>query len=148
MAIAETMLLGSKESQRLNQVEVFLRAGHRDIQQATFLVDLRRLSGGHVRRNAPVDQVQHIDRVPFLTLGRMDCRQDKIIFVELRTPGVCATCVGRFERQLGQKAFTAGMAGSDLLQLFEVAGAYRCVIIKPFEVRLISKTVHAAEMLA
>ena len=41
------------------------------------------------------------------------------------------------ERQLGEKAFTAGMTDSDLLQLFEVAGTRGRVIVKPFEMRLI-----------
>jgi len=67
----------------------------------------------------------------------MDRRQCKIILVELRTAGVCAACIRRFEGQFGQKAFTAGMADRDLLQLFEVAEACRHAIVKPFEMRLI-----------
>src|SRR6516164_11115589 len=78
-----------------------------------------------------------MDSVPFLALSRMDRRQDQIILIELGATGVRAACIGRFKRQLGEKAFTAGMSDRDLLQLFEIAGTCARVLVKPFEMRLI-----------
>ena len=48
----------------------------------------------------------------------MDRRQDQIILIEVGAAGVRAARIGRFERLLGEKAFTAGMTDRDLLQLF------------------------------
>src|SRR5689334_3199124 len=54
------------------------------IKETAFFVDLRWLARGYVGGDAAIDEVQHIDRLPFLALGRMDCRQDQIILVEFR----------------------------------------------------------------
>src|SRR5436305_786148 len=62
------MLVGAEEPQRLNQMEILLSTGHGDIKQTALFLDLRRIAGGHVRGDAAIDEMQHIDRVPFLTL--------------------------------------------------------------------------------
>jgi hypothetical protein len=59
-------------------MEMLLGTGHGDIKQTALFLGLRRIAGGHVRGDAAIDEVQHVDRIPFLTLGRMDCRQDQI----------------------------------------------------------------------
>ncbi len=81
------MLVGSEKPQRLDQMEMLFRTGHSDIKEAALFFDLRRRVGGHVGRDAAIDEVQHIDRLPFLALGRMDPRQDQIILVEFTAAG-------------------------------------------------------------
>src|ERR1700680_1422664 len=88
VAAAEAMLVGAEETQRLNQMQMLLGTGHGDIKQTALFLDLRRIAGGHVRGDAAIDELQHIDRVPFLTLGRMDRRQDQIILVEPGAAGL------------------------------------------------------------
>src|SRR5437660_2194705 len=84
VAAAGAMLVASEKPQRLDQMEMLFGTGHSDIKEAALFVDLRRRAGGHVGGDAAIDEVQHIDRLPFLALGRMDRRQDQIILVELR----------------------------------------------------------------
>src|SRR5215469_8170746 len=72
VAAAEAMLVGVEEPQRLNQMQMLLGTGHGNIQQAALFVDLRWLVGGHIRGDAAINEVQHVNSVPFLPLGRMD----------------------------------------------------------------------------
>ena len=97
--------------------------GHRDIKKAALFVNLRRLAGGHVGGDAAIDQVQHIDRLPLLTLGRMDRRQDQIILVEFGAAGFGAGRIGRVKRHFGEKALAARVTHGDLFELVEVTGA-------------------------
>src|SRR6266436_9456833 len=122
VAAAEAMLVGAEELQRLNQMEMLLGTGHGDIKQTALFLDLRRIAGGHVRGDAAIDELQHIDRVPFLTLGRMDRRQDQIILVEPGKAGFGAGRIGRVERHFGEKAFAVWVAHGDLFELVEVTG--------------------------
>jgi class 3 adenylate cyclase len=85
--------------------------------------DLRWIAGGHVRGDAAINELQHIDRIPFLTLGRMDRRQDQIILVEPGAAGFGAGRVGRVERHFGEKAFAVWVTHGDLFKLVEVSGA-------------------------
>ena len=117
------MLVGAEEPQRLNQMEMLLGTGHGDIKQTALFLGLRRIAGGHVRGDAAIDEVQHVDRIPFLTLGRMDRRQDQIILVEPGAAGFRAGRVGRVERHFGEKAFAVWVAHGDLFELVEVSGA-------------------------
>src|SRR5215831_6764910 len=123
VAAAEAMLVGAEEPQRLNQMQMLLGTGHGDIQQAALFVDLRWLVGGHIRGDAAINEVQHVNSVPFLPLGRMDCRQDQIILVELKTAGVGAARIGRVECHLGEEAFAARVTHGNLFELVEVCGA-------------------------
>ena len=86
----------------------------------------------HIRRNTAVDEVENEDRVAFLPLGRMNGRQDQIVLVELGAAGFGAAGIGRVQCQLGQKTLTGGVAGGDLLELVEVSGARRRVMVEAF----------------
>src|SRR5207302_3430664 len=97
VAAAEAVLVGAEEPQRLNQMEMLLGTGHGDIKQTALFLDLRRIAGGHVRGDAAIDEIQHVDRIPFLALGRMDRRQDQIILVEPGAAGFGAGHLGRVE---------------------------------------------------
>ena len=55
MTIALRVLAVDEEALRHDQMEVVLCAGHGDIVQATFLLDLRRGAGTEVGRHAAVD---------------------------------------------------------------------------------------------
>src|SRR5580704_12354423 len=120
VAAAEAMLVGAKEPQRLNQMKMLLGAGHGDIEQAALFVDLRRIAGGHVGGDAAIDEVQHVDRIPFLPFGRMDRRQDQIILVEPGPAGFGARRIGRVERHFGEEAFAVWVTHGDLLELVEI----------------------------
>ena len=84
VAVSGCRLLAHVEPLRHEQREVVLRARHRHIQQPAFLLDLGGAPGRHVRRDAAVDDVQHLHRLPFLALRRVDRGQDQIVLVEQR----------------------------------------------------------------
>lgn len=92
-----------EEALRDNKVEAVLRPRHRDIKQSAFLLDFVGRADTEIGRNATVDGVEHEDRTPFLTLGRMDGREDQIILIEQRYAGLAGGRVRRIERQLGQE---------------------------------------------
>jgi hypothetical protein len=98
MAIALRVLAVNEEPLRHDQMKVILRAGHGDVEQATFLLDLGRGAGGEVGRHAAVDDVEQINRFPLLALGGVDRRQDQIILVEQRHTGLVAGRVGGIKR--------------------------------------------------
>src|SRR5882672_9046939 len=52
--IAMPVLLGAEEPQWLHQVQVLPGAGHRDVKETAFFLDLRRSADRHVRRDAAV----------------------------------------------------------------------------------------------
>jgi hypothetical protein len=56
VSVADALLLMRKEALRQDQVQVILRARHRDIEKTTLLLDLRCVSGG-IGRDAAVDYV-------------------------------------------------------------------------------------------
>jgi len=103
----ERLLVSSEKPQRLDQVKMLFGTGHSDIKETALFVDLRRLPGWPCRRGCNHHEVQHIDCLPFLTLGRMNRRQDQIIFVEFRAAGFGAGRIGRVERHFGEKALAA-----------------------------------------
>ena len=72
MAIALRMLAVDEEALWHDQMEVVLGAGHGDVEQATFLLDLGRGAGTEVGRHAAIDDVEHIDRLPLLAFGGVD----------------------------------------------------------------------------
>ena len=79
------------------------RARHGDVEQAPLLLDFGTAAGGHVRRHAPVDQVEHEDRVPLAPLGRVDGGQDQVVLVEQRHAGLVASGLRRIERERRQE---------------------------------------------
>eukprot|EP01136_Pigoraptor_vietnamica_P042676 Opistho-1_new@17125 len=94
--------------------------GHRDVEQPALLFQFVRRAGAEVGRDGAIDDVQHVHVLPFLAFGRMDGREDQEILVEQRHPRLVRGGVGRVERQLGDEAFAARIAGGDLLELVEV----------------------------
>ena len=62
MAIALRVLSVDEEPLRHDQMKVILCAGHGNVEQSTFLLDLGRRTGTEVRRHAAVDDVEQIDR--------------------------------------------------------------------------------------
>jgi hypothetical protein len=72
MTIAMPVLLGAEEPQRLHQVQVLPGAGHRDVEEPAFFLDLRRAADRHVRRDAAVGDVEHEHSIPFLAFRGMD----------------------------------------------------------------------------
>jgi hypothetical protein len=71
MPVASAFLLMRKEALRQEQVQMILRARHRDIKETALLLDLRCAARGEVRRDAAINHVQNKDRSPFLAL-RLD----------------------------------------------------------------------------
>ena len=67
-----------------------LRARHRDVEQAPLLLDLLARPGAHVRRNAAVDDVEDVHRLPFLALRGVNRRQDQVVVVEPGRAGLGA----------------------------------------------------------
>src|SRR6516164_11739018 len=66
VAAAMAMLVRKVETQRLQQIKMLPRPGHRHIEEPPLLVDLLEFAGCHIGRNAAVDEVENKDRVPFL----------------------------------------------------------------------------------
>ena len=98
MAIPVRALAMAEETLRHEQVEFVSGACHRDIKNTPLLLDFGVRACGEIRGDASVDDVQHKDRPPFLTLGRMDGRENQIILIQQRNPGVVAGRIGWVER--------------------------------------------------
>ena len=103
MTAAVAVLVRKVETPRLQQMKMLARSCHRHIEKPALLVDLLGFAACHIRGNAPVDEIENKDRVPFLPLGRMNGRKDQIVLIELRAAGLGAASVGRVQCQLGQK---------------------------------------------
>src|SRR5438477_564699 len=82
--ITAAVLAVNVEALRLHQVQRVARPRHGDVEQPALLLDLRRRARGHVRRDAAVDQVEDVDRVPFLALGGVDGGEDEVVLVQAR----------------------------------------------------------------
>jgi hypothetical protein len=72
MPVALRILAMGEESLRNNEVKIVLGARHRDIEQASLLLDLGGRPGAEVGGNAAIDDIEHEDGLPFLALGGMD----------------------------------------------------------------------------
>src|SRR5437868_13795623 len=111
MAIALRILAVREEPLRYHQMQIVLCPGHRDIEETAFLFDLGGGPGAKIRRQAAIDHVEHKYRFPFLSLGRMDRREDQVVLVKERHTGLVAGRVGRVERQFGEKTLPRWIAG-------------------------------------
>src|SRR5580692_5019839 len=98
-------------------MKVVLCAGHRDIEQATFFLDLGGSADAEVRGHAAIDGVKQIYRFPLLPLGGVNRGQDEVILVEQRNSGLIAGRVWRIQREFCEEAFAGGISGGDLLEL-------------------------------
>ena len=137
VAVAALCLVVHVEALRHHQHQRVLGARHGDVEQPPLLLDLLGAAGRHVRGDAAVDDVEDVDRLPFLTLGGVDGRQDQVVLVEQRRAGLRARRARRIEREVGEERFARGIARSDAHELVEIAGAHDRVRVALLEMGLI-----------
>ena len=75
-------------------------------EQAPLFLDLGCRSGTEIGGNAAVDDVQDEDRLPFLSFGRMDGRQDQIVLVGSGSGTWSLVASGR-SRRVGRESASA-----------------------------------------
>ena len=119
------------------QIEVVLGAGHGDVQQPALLLDLGRRAGAEVGWHAAIDDVEQVDRFPFLTLGGMNGRENEIVVVEQRYAGLVAGRIRRIQRQFGQEAFARRISRRDLLELQQVRPPRFGIFVDTVEMRFV-----------
>ena len=117
VAVAIASLPVNEEALRHDQVQMILGARHGDIEQPPLFLDLGAGAGREVRWQAAVDDIENVDRLPFLALGRMDGGEDQIVLVEQRLAGSIAGGLGRIERELGEEPLAARIGRGDLREL-------------------------------
>ncbi len=115
------------------------RSSFARVKQATFLLELGRGAGSEVRGHAAVDDVQDVDRLPFLALGRVDGRQDQIVLVKKRDAGLIAGCVRWVQSEFGQEALARRISASDLLELNELGASNLGIFVDAVEMRFVPK---------
>src|SRR5262245_40679559 len=81
MPVASRMLTVHEEALWDDQVKIILGARHGNIEKSALFFQLSRCAGAQIGWHATVDDVQHIDRLPFLALGGMNRRQDQIVLI-------------------------------------------------------------------
>src|SRR5260370_8148636 len=109
----------------------------RYVVQMQLLHNLIGGDGVEIRRNAAIDGIEHEHRVPLLALGRVNGRENEIVLVEQRRAGKIARGVRRIERQLGEELLPRGIAHRNLLELDQIGGAQRGILMDALEVRLV-----------
>src|SRR5262245_54587642 len=124
-----------KEALWQDQLQVILRARHRDIEKATLLFDLRCAARGEVGRDAAVNRVENENRSPFLSFRRVDSREDQVIFIQQRPAGLIAGRIRRIERELSEKALARRVGRRNLCKLNKIGLAHDRVVVHAFEVR-------------
>src|SRR6266511_863073 len=107
--------------------------GQRDVEQASLLLDVVGVPGGHVRGDHAVGCVDEVDGVPLAALGRMDRRQDQVVLVEQRRTGQVAGGGGGIEGQLGQQPRAARESPGQALELLEIAEPGVRALVPPGE---------------
>jgi len=108
MTVAPAALGMREEALRDDQPQVVLRARHGDIKEAALFLDFCGAACGEIGGQAAIDGVQNKDRLPFLSLRRMNGRKDQIVFIEQsdqlagRSAWVrCASVTGNNQRSQG-----------------------------------------------
>jgi hypothetical protein len=114
VAIAKLGLLIVVRPVRNYQVEDVLGPGHGHIQQPAFFLYFFG-TGRHARRNTSVHYIQNSDIAPFLALGRVNGRKDRVVLLDWPCPTAATCCVRGIKGQFGEKPLTRGVPGSDLL---------------------------------
>jgi len=94
MAVAMSALAMGEKPLRDDEMQVVPGAGHRDVEQPAFLFGLGGGADAQVGGNAAVDDVENVDRLPFLYLGGVDGREDQIVFVAMGNAGLVAAGSG------------------------------------------------------
>jgi hypothetical protein len=103
MLVAALGLLVGVEAVRNHQVQLILGARHGDMQQPPLFLDFFHRAGAQVRWNTAVDHIENVDRVPLLTLGAVDVRQDQVVVIEQGRTGMIARRFRWIEGQVGEK---------------------------------------------
>src|SRR5215471_2690333 len=67
----------------------------------------------------------------------MDGRENQIILIQKRTPGVSAGRIGRIEHQLGQEVHSRPIADDNLLKLDQICPARNGIVIDAVEMGLV-----------
>jgi hypothetical protein len=80
------MLAMYEEALRHNQVKRIFCPGHRNVKQAALFLEFSCCAGTEIRRHTTVDDIEGVDRFPFLTLRGVDGRENKIILIAQRRP--------------------------------------------------------------
>src|ERR1700719_4081088 len=140
MTVVLRVLAVSEEPLWDYEVEIVSGARHCDIKEAPLLLDLFRSAGAEVRWDAPIDDIQHEHRLPFLALGGMNGREDQIILVEQWRTGLVAGRVRRIEREFCQEPFPRGVSARDLFELDQIGTPRHSVLMEPFEMRFVPPT--------
>ena len=135
MTATVPVLLRSIKPSRLDEIKVFPRTRHRNVEQPALLVDLLWFASGHVRRDAAVHKVENENGVPFLPFGGVDRRQDQIVFVDWRPARLRTAGIRWVKGQFGQETLATGITEGDLLELVEVSGSGSRIIVKAIEQR-------------
>ena len=76
-----------------------------------------------------------MNRSPLLAFGRVDGRENYIIFIAVRRSGNVAGRLRRIQREFTQKAFPARVARSHALQIVDVGTALRMVLVQSLKLR-------------
>ena len=116
-----------------DQMQIILGAGHGDVKQPTFLFKLGCCPGAEIRGHAAIDDIEQEHRLPFLALGRMDRRQDQIIFVEQGNPRLRSLVASGGSSVSSVRKRTTGRISAR--NLFELAGCRRGEIRNPSRIR-------------
>src|SRR5262249_19249433 len=111
VAIAAASLLAHVELERRDEVQIALRARHRNVEKPPLLVDQLRAAGREFRGETAVGNVQHVHGIPLLPLRGGDRGQHEPVLVEVWRSREIARGLWRVERQLCQKL----LAGPELL---------------------------------
>src|SRR5262249_47894243 len=83
------------------------------------------------------DHVQNADDAPFLTLGRMDGGENRIVLVKGFGTGTATCRVGRVEGQLSEETLSRIVSSCDLLQLRNVSRPQMTIFVYSVQVRLV-----------
>ena len=140
MPVALRTLAVGEKALRHDQMQAVLGARHRDVEQPALLLDFRCCSGTEIGGNTAVDDIEHEDGPPFLSLGGMNRREDQVVLIQQRHPGLIARGLRRVERQLRQETRPRRIASGDLLELQQVGLADRRIFMNALKVGLIPAT--------
>src|SRR3954468_7609116 len=128
IAVAAVGLIVGVEALRHDDVELILGARHRDVKEPPLLLDLVRVAGGQIRRDAAINSVEHEHRFPLLSFGGVDGGENEIILIEQRRARLIRGGGWRIKREVGEKLLARAIARGDLLELCEICGAHRRVV--------------------
>src|SRR5881396_3706670 len=120
---------------RTAHVEVLLRAGDGDVEEAALLLQL--VVGGHRidGRELAVQRPDDEDAVPFEPLGGMDGGQDQPLVVLVLRLDVEHALVGRLQRQVRQERLQLAVARGDRVEVLHILDALGIVVVVLLEDR-------------